>query len=45
LPVVVVTAFIVNAYQAPEPEADLYLEKPVDPEELITILNELLKKK
>jgi CheY-like chemotaxis protein len=43
--VVVVTAFIRNAYTAPEPVADLYLEKPVDPEELILIVNELLKKR
>lgn len=45
MPVVVVTAFIDFAYRAPEPLADLYLEKPVDPEELIVIVNELLKKR
>ena len=44
IPVVVVTAFTAIAYKAPEPVADLYLEKPVDPEELILIVNALLKK-
>jgi DNA-binding response OmpR family regulator len=32
-----------EAFQAPEPLADLYLEKPINPEELVTIVNELLK--
>jgi len=45
IPVVVVTAFITHAYAAAEPLADLYLEKPVDPEELILIVNELLKQR
>src|SRR5216684_6833987 len=43
VPVVVVTAFVREAYEAAEPFADLYLEKPVNPEELIIIVNELLK--
>ncbi len=42
-PVVVVSGYIVDAYQAAEPLADLYLEKPVNPEELVTVVNELLK--
>ena len=42
-PVVVVSGYIVDAYQAAEPQADLYLEKPVNPEELLTVVNELLK--
>jgi DNA-binding response OmpR family regulator len=43
MPVVVVSGFVAEAFQAAEPLADLYLEKPVNPEELVTIVNELLK--
>lgn len=43
MPVVVVSAYVSEAFQAAEPLADLYLEKPVNPEELVTIVNELLK--
>jgi len=43
IPVVVVSGYVGEAYQAAEPLADLYLEKPVNPEELVTIVNELLK--
>jgi DNA-binding response OmpR family regulator len=43
LPVVVVSGYVAEAYQSAEPLADLYLEKPVNPEELVTIVNELLK--
>ena len=43
MPVVVVSAYVAEAFQATEPLADLYLEKPVNPEELVTIVNELLK--
>lgn len=43
-PVVVVSGYVSEAFQAAEPLADLYLEKPVNPEELVTIVNELLKK-
>lgn len=42
-PVVVVSGYVAEAFQAAEPLADLYLEKPVNPEELVTIVNELLK--
>jgi len=42
-PVVVVSGFVSEAFQAAEPLADLYLEKPVNPQELVTIINELLK--
>jgi two-component system response regulator GlrR len=41
--VVVVSGFVGEAYQAADPPADLYLEKPANPEELVTIVNELLK--
>jgi DNA-binding response OmpR family regulator len=43
IPVVVVSGYVAEAYQSAEPLADLYLEKPVNPEELVTIVNELLK--
>ena len=43
VPVVVVSGFVTEAFQAAEPLADLYLEKPVDPHELVVIVNELLK--
>ena len=42
-PVVVVSGYVTDAFQATEPLADLYLEKPVNPKELVTIVNELLK--
>ena len=43
VPVVVVSGYIEDAYQAAEPQPDLYLEKPADPSELVLIVNELLK--
>ncbi len=42
-PVVVVSGYVAEAYRSAEPLADLYLEKPVNPEELLTIVDELLK--
>ncbi len=42
MPVIVVSGYVAEAFQAAEPMADLYLEKPVDPDELVTIVNELL---
>lgn len=43
LPVVVVSAYVTDALRAPEPVADLYLEKPVNPEELVVVVGELIK--
>jgi two-component system response regulator HydG len=43
MPVVVVSGYVAEAFQAAEPLADLYLEKPVNPEELVIIVNELLR--
>jgi DNA-binding response OmpR family regulator len=43
IPVVVVSGYVNEAYQAANPPADLYLAKPANPEELVTIVNELLK--
>ena len=43
VPVVVVSGYVAEAFQAAEPMADLYLEKPADPRELVQILNALLQ--
>jgi len=43
VPVIVVSAYMAEAFQAAEPPADLYLEKPVKPEDLITSVNDVLK--
>lgn len=42
-PVVVVSGFVEEAFQASEPLADLYLEKPVNPGELVQIVAALLR--
>lgn len=42
-PVVVISGYIDEAFHAPDPLADYYLEKPVNPEELISVVNELVK--
>ena len=42
-PVVVISGYVNEAFQAPDPLADYYLEKPVNPEELISIVNELVR--
>jgi len=43
IPVIVVSGFVSEAFVAPEPLADLYLEKPIDPNELVLVVNHLLK--
>lgn len=42
VPVVVVSGYVAEAFRAAEPSADIYLEKPVDPRELVQILSTLL---
>jgi CheY-like chemotaxis protein len=42
-PVVVISGYVNEAFQAPDPMADYYLEKPVNPDELIRLVNELVK--
>jgi len=41
-PVVVISGFVNEAFQAEDPLADFYLEKPVNPEELISVVNDLV---
>lgn len=43
VPVVVVSGFVSEAFQAAEPLADLYLEKPVNPHELVKVMEALLR--
>ena len=45
MPVVVVSGYVAEAFQAAEPLADIYLEKPADPRELVQILHTLLQAK
>lgn len=42
-PVIVISGYVNEAFQAPDPVADFYLEKPVNPEELISVVNDLVK--
>ena len=42
-PVVVISGYVNEAFQAADPLADYYLEKPVNPEELILIVGDLVK--
>lgn len=42
-PVIVVSGYVAEAFQAAEPHADLYLEKPVNPLELIKAMETLLR--
>ncbi|HYL91545.1 MAG TPA: response regulator [Alphaproteobacteria bacterium] len=41
MPVVVVSGFVPDAFRAAEPLADLYLEKPVRPQELVKVISGL----
>ena len=43
IPVVVISGFVADAFQAAGTEADLYLDKPVNPAELMEILDVLLR--
>lgn len=43
VPVVVVSGFCTEAFRAAEPQADIYLEKPVDSNELVAIVDALLR--
>ncbi|WP_165876578.1 response regulator [Acidipila rosea] len=43
VPVVVVSGYVGEAFQAAEPLADLYLEKPADPRELVQVVDALLR--
>jgi DNA-binding response OmpR family regulator len=43
VPVVVVSGFCTDAFRATEPQADIYLEKPVDATELVAIIRALLQ--
>jgi NtrC-family two-component system response regulator AlgB len=42
VPVVVVSGYCSEAFRAAEPQADIYLEKPVDASELVAIIGALL---
>jgi DNA-binding response OmpR family regulator len=42
-PVVVISGFVNEAFQAADPLADYYLEKPVNPEELISVVGDLVR--
>lgn len=43
VPVVVVSGYCTEAFRAAEPQADIYLEKPVDATELVAIIQALLR--
>jgi DNA-binding response OmpR family regulator len=43
VPVVVVSGYVAEALRGYEPFADIYLEKPVNPRELVQIVDALLK--
>jgi|SRR5689334_4956980 CheY-like chemotaxis protein len=43
-PVIVVSSYVAEAFQEGSSTADLYLEKPITPEELITAVNDFARK-
>ena len=43
IPVIIVTGRLAEARALADPPADLYLEKPINPEELVNVVNDLLK--
>lgn len=43
VPVIVVSGYVSEAFRAAEPLADLYLEKPVNPAELVKTIETLLR--
>jgi DNA-binding response OmpR family regulator len=45
MPVVVISGFVAEAFQSAEPLANLYLDKPVNPSELMEILDVLLRER
>lgn len=42
VPVMVITASLVEAYSAPEPLADLYLEEPATDEDIVALLTDMI---
>jgi DNA-binding response OmpR family regulator len=44
VPVIVVSAYLDEAFQGSKPHADLYFEKPVKPEEMVAAVEDLLRK-
>ena len=43
LPVMVVSGYAAEAREQADPAADVYLEKPVNPEEMVTLVEKLLQ--
>ena len=44
VPVIVVSAYLDEAFQGSKPHADIYLEKPVKPEEIVAAVEDLVRK-
>src|SRR5437899_844580 len=43
IPVIIITGHLAEARASADPPADLYFEKPVNPEELVNAVDDLLK--
>jgi len=43
IPVIIITGRLAEARASADPPADLYFEKPINPEELVNVVNDLLK--